>query len=81
MIEDLQQRNLEIAKGLINQTELQRRLQQAESNLRRETALNEEQRAQIVILKQGIEHNLEKIGLRFSHHQNSQYANQRGPLS
>ena len=38
----------------------------AEENLRQETAINEEQRAQISILKQGIEVNLEKFGLKFS---------------
>lgn len=41
-----------------------------EESLRRETALSEEQRAQICILKEGIEANLERLGLRFSINKN-----------
>lgn len=70
VIADLQQRNMEISKGILNQSEIQQRLQISEENLRKETALSEEQRAQISILKAGIESNLERLGLRFSINKN-----------
>ena len=48
-------RNTEIAKNIGSQADLQHRLKRSEENLRYETAQNEEQRAQLNILKQGIE--------------------------
>ena len=80
VIDDMQRRNNEIAKGIINQVAIQERLRITEENLRKETAICEEQRAQIAILKQGLEANLQKLGLRFSIGQAGQ-PNQRGPLN
>lgn len=51
VIDDMQRRNNEIAKGIINQVAIQERLRITEENLRKETAICEEQRAQIAILK------------------------------
>lgn len=51
LVGELQNRNVEITKGIVNQTQIQERLAKTEDNLRKETALSEEQRAQIKILK------------------------------
>lgn len=58
IIKELHQRNNEIAKGMLSSAQLHERLRNSEENLRKETSRAEEQRAQIAILKEGIEANL-----------------------
>lgn len=72
MIEELTTKNKHISAGLIDQVMVQERLQATEEYLRRETLLNEEQRATINILKTGLEANLHRLGIKFSNKKGQQ---------
>lgn len=61
---------------MLSTSQLQERLRNSEENLRKETSRSEEQRAQIAILKEGIEANLQRLGLTFN-----QNASKTGMLS